>query len=135
MMRVLRRKSVLAVNLVLVTLVIWGFSGEFTRNRALQQQIDALDVKAAGMRKDNLDLTQLREKFAGTGELEREARMKLNLQKPGEEVVVIQGETAGTTSRGEPSADGAPDAQQADGATPRGNVARWWNYFFNNTNH
>lgn len=130
LLRYLRMKTVLVVNLVLVALVAWGFMGEYVRTRELQKEIAAIDARAEELRKGNLELAELREKFSGAGELEREARVKLNLQKPGEQVVVIQGDPSAFEARGaEPSADVAEEPSSGEGRA-MSNARRWWEFFF-----
>jgi len=85
-------KRVLAANLLLLALVVWGFYGEYSRNRELQEEIDALDARAAEVERRNLELEELGRRFDSSEVFERDARLKLNLRKPGEEVVVIRGE-------------------------------------------
>jgi cell division protein FtsB len=125
-------KIVLAANIILVGLVAWGFLGEYQRSRALQQEIAALDARATELRQENLELTDLREKLAGSNAMEREARLKLNLQKPGEEVVVIRGEPAVATRSVVASPDGTDAASAEEAPTSLGNARRWWDFFFNN---
>jgi cell division protein FtsB len=129
-LRYLRMKTVLVVNLLLVALVAWGFMGEYYRTRELKKEIAVIDARAEELRKGNLELGELREKFSGAGELEREARVKLNLQKPGELVVVIQGDpTAFAARSAETSQDGMEQPRTGDGGA-LDNVRRWWEFFF-----
>ncbi len=130
-LRYLRMKTVLVANLALVALVAWGFMGEYARNRALQEEIAALDARAEELRKGNDDLVRLREKLSGEGELEREARLKLNLQKPGEEVIIIRGDpTAASARRTAPSAIDTVGEAPVEEAPPASNAERWWTFFF-----
>jgi cell division protein FtsB len=129
-LRYLRMKTVLIVNLILVALVAWGFMGEYYRTRELKKEIATIDVRAEELRKGNLELGQLREKFSGAGELEREARVKLNLQKPGEQVVVIQGDPmASAAGSAEAVAEDAEQPPPGDGGA-MSNARRWWEFFF-----
>ena len=126
--KLLGKKLFLLVNVVFVGLVIWGFAGEFYRSRDLQNEIKFLQAAADELKDSNKEIVSLRERFAGSGELEREARLKLNLQKPGEEVVVIQGDLS------LPPADMLPRILQEAQAEPEPtNAESWWRFFFRET--
>jgi cell division protein FtsB len=124
--RFLGLKRVLAANVVIFAVVAWGLAGEFLRNRDMQREIDRLDGQASQMEKKNSDLQDLGQRFSSQAMLEREARTKLNLQKPGEQVVIVR--DGGRTDDGaeiEPAAGAAADEDQGPG-----NAAKWWRYFF-----
>ncbi len=122
--RLLGLKRVLVANLVIFAVVGWGFSGEYMRNREAQKEVDRLKAQADELDAKNTEIADLGKRYS-TGEmLEREGRLKLNLQKPGEEVVVVQvgpGHAAG--------ADPVP-ARAVGKGVPTSNLARWWKYFF-----
>ncbi len=122
--RLLGLKRVLIANLVVFALVGWGFSGEYIRNREAQQEVDRLKAQADELEAKNTEIADLGKKFSTSEMLEREARLKLNLRKPGEEVVVVQAGPGG-------SGAGNPVPARASGkAPPPSNLARWWQYFF-----
>ncbi len=123
--RLLGLKRVLFANLVIFGLVGWGFSGEFMRNREMQQEMDRLQAQADAVESRNLQLSQLSRDFASEDAVEREARLKLNLRKPGEQVVVVQG-AAGHEEAAPDGAAGGPSAPAPD----EPNYRKWWRYFF-----
>jgi len=119
----LRRKAVLAANLVLLALMGWGFAGEFVRNRDMQKEIDRLSAQADGLAAKNFEIAQIGQKLASSDTLEREARLNLGLQKPGESVIIVR-DTA-------PPPPAAPaDAVQTDAPPSESNAVKWWRYFF-----
>lgn len=126
LLRFLRMRSFLFVSLALLCAVAWGFMGEFYRNRGLQEDIEALQAKADEIEARNLELADLREKFAGSGELEREARLKLNLQKPGEQVVIIQDDPDDLVMENARDEEGLLD----DPDRKANNAEKWWDFFF-----
>jgi len=83
-------RSFLVVNLGLALLIGWGFTGEYIRNREMRHEIESLRLQAEEMQDRNVELAQLAERYSGSAMLEREARLKLNLKKPGENVVVVR---------------------------------------------
>jgi cell division protein FtsB len=114
---------VLAANLALFALAAWGFAGEYVRNRDMQREIDELEARATDLETTNADLADLAERLASPQAAEREARLKLNLKRPGEEVIVVRG--AGQRAS-------EPDAAPAGPVPARStsNVGKWWRHFF-----
>lgn len=111
-------RRLLAVNLILFGLIAWSFSGEYMRDRdnraivaTLQQQSDTM-VAEINSRKAELEVS--------SSEVETEARLKLNMRRPGEEVVVVKGSSLRVHSEGSVSAK----------ATGGGNASKWWKLFF-----
>ncbi len=119
----MRRKTVLAANLVLLSLVTWGFGGEFMRNRDMRQEIERLQAQADALETKNFGIARIGQELASAETLEREARLKLGLQKPGESVIIIQDI--------EPPPPPKPADAAPSNARPRAsNAAKWWRYFF-----
>ena len=120
----LGRRRVLAVNLVLLFLVAWGFAGELARNNSMKRDIARLEGQALKLENENFDIAQLGQKFAATDALEREARLNLGLQKPGESVIIIKETTPPPPAK-------PPEATGSEETRPReSNALKWWRYFF-----
>ena len=109
---VLGALSVFAVGSGLISLSL--------RNRSIDADLARLDVESRSLETRNVELVELLKRFETSGFLEREARLKLNLQKPGETVVVVE-RTATVTSS---------TARVAPIRTRSSNAERWWLYFF-----
>lgn len=120
-LRLLGMRAALAANLALAAFVAWGFSGEYARNRALQQDIVRLQQESVDLAERNRLLASSATAFASPDTVEREARLKLGLQKPGENVVVVE-------------ASIRRERRDGGGAAPvlerESNAAKWWEYFF-----
>lgn len=120
--RYLGMKRTTAINAVLLVIIIWGLAGEYLRNREMQKEIAKLEAQAAEMEGKNAALANLGDSASSEAMLEREARLKLNLRKPGEQVVIVR-------------TSGAPDRSvtvQEVGSRPdrASNASKWWRYFF-----
>lgn len=126
----LRMKSVLVLNLGALLLVGWGFAGEYMRSRGLQEEIDRLESQAEELEARNIEMARMADRFSGSAMLEREARLKLNLKRPGEEVVVIR-ETGPQDFESEPVEDEMDTATPASGSRATENVRKWINYLTN----
>ncbi|TAK05608.1 hypothetical protein EPO33_00465 [Patescibacteria group bacterium] len=90
------------------------------RNRSIDADLARLDAEARSLETRNVELVELLKRFETSGFLEREARLKLNLQKPGETVVVVEraAATASSTARAVPV------------RAHHSNAERWWLFFF-----
>lgn len=122
--RMLGLKRVLAANVAIFALVGWGLAGEYLRNREMQKEIDRLETRANGLQEKNGELADVTERFGSQAVLEREARLKLNLQKPGEAVVVVR------DAAPRPVAEAGGNDAGGSGAATGSNAAKWWHYFF-----
>jgi len=88
----------------------------------IQGQIDKLKSEADRLEADNKDLTGYLDYFASESFKEREMRLKLNLQKPDERVIII--------SREENKSQTETPAPADDKTQMLSNIREWWNYFF-----
>jgi cell division protein FtsB len=123
--QVLRSRRILVINAGVFLLLAWGFFGEWQSNRDLGQQVQAKVKEADQLQLALDDSTARMDQLAGAAAAEREARLKLNLQKPDEEVYVVRG-LEDETARVAPE----KAVQAAQPATPTGNAVTWWHYFF-----
>ena len=117
----LGRKRVMAAAAAVFLLSAWGFAGEYSRNRELSAEIVSLQSQASGLEAANVLAAQQSRDLASDQAAEREARMKLGLMRPGEEVVVI---------RGEPSPASADELSAAPAPVQLPIWRKWLKYFF-----
>lgn len=123
----LKRKWVLVANLVILLALGWNFSRELTRSQSLEGEISRLEQNKAELELKNSELAQVSRELATSSALEREAREKLGLQLPGENVVVIKDHIP------ESSPNTLPN-EEVEISREKTNALRWWNYFFGNNN-
>lgn len=101
---------------------------ESYRKYQLQQEINSLKSEISKIEGENRKLDKLMEYFKKDSYLEQEARVKLNLKKPGEKMVVFpETESSAATKDGSKEADKTKtgSAEKVDV-----NYWRWWEYFF-----
>lgn len=101
-------------------LCAWGFAGEYSRDRELSKEIVRLQAEASALEEGNVKAAEKARSLAGDQAAEREARLKLGLMRPGEEVLVIRGDPQAASP-----AAGAPPPSE-----PPPVWRKWWNYFF-----
>lgn len=88
----------------------------------IQGQIDKLKKEAERLETDNKYLTDSLDFFASESFKEREMRLKLNLQKPDERVIII--------SRDENKSKEEIPVSADDRSQMLANIRKWWEYFF-----
>lgn len=117
--------------LILIILGIFGYalSQELKQKAEVDQQIQTLQTQADQIKKENMQL-QERIAYLGSQNYQKlEAKANLDLQSPGEKVVVI---TPSPTQPGEQSDHAAAVSAPAPATQPLPNWQKWWNYFFGN---
>lgn len=117
------RERLVLVLLATLTLFI-GISAIRLTNRhyKIAHEVDRVNEEIASLEQERQTLEQSISSLNETAIIEHNAREKLNLQKPGERVVVLL-----------PS--GQPDVKSAAAALPPppkepSNPEKWWTYFF-----
>ena len=102
---------------VLALLAGAGFVRETLRARQIDREIQALKDEADRLRVKNFEISALESSLSSGEFLEREARMKLGLQKAGEQAVVVRASETHVAAAAAPQ----PEAWS--------NPKRWWTYF------
>lgn len=116
---------------ILVSIAILGFAlvrsyEEYSRKKEVQAEIDALQKEAQKISKENSDFQERISYFGSQEYREREAKDKLNLQSPGENVVVIKpSQTKDILTQKEEA-----KPRESPVADTRTNLRKWWDYFF-----
>lgn len=121
------------VNVVLVLIVGFSFVREIIHSRDITRQIQSLQKQSELLQAQHLAIGDLKNAVQTESYVEREARLKLGLQKPGESLVILKNDVS---SR---SADDTSDSRKRSGTeeqknTPQkslANSSKWWYYFFN----
>ncbi len=105
---------------VLTALVGYRLLGEWGKRSETEDEIARLAKEAKRLENRNLEILELSKQLTEEEFLEREARLKLGMQKPGESVAVLS--TKGIATE----ANIKKEAESSRG----GNAKRWWFYFF-----
>ena len=117
--RVLRSRYMLAVNLVLVGFVGWSLANEVAQGDKVATDLNDLKTKIASLQKQNQDYGDVFSKIGSPGFVDKEARLKLGYQKPGEQVLLLKDSVSTALA---PASD--------DSVIGRSNPQKWWHYFF-----
>ena len=111
---------VVLVGIVILTGLGVALSREVMRKTKVRNEISQLEGDIYGLERRNEELRGLIDYFDSDAYKEREARAKLNVQRPGEKVIEVvqpevRAETIATSSSAQQSAT---------------NPTRWWLYLF-----
>ncbi|MBU1146267.1 septum formation initiator family protein [Patescibacteria group bacterium] len=121
--RILSSRLFLFLGVIVLGFLIFSFGKKFFESREIDDQIREAGDEIARLEVKDEELGNFLD-FLNTDDfLEQEARLKFNLQKPGESVVIIPG-----SGRGGENNKNKKDASSENQS--EGNPKKWWNYFF-----
>ena len=129
--RLLSSRTFLIANLLLLGLLFFSFGREFARNYTIQQEIAELESEKTSLEAKNSEITSLMSAVQTETFIEREARIKLGLSKPGEKVIIVPG--SATTNQAGSEQISETDYLSEIPVTDLSSVAnslKWWYYFF-----
>ena len=98
-----------------------GIFQQFYHRYQVKKDLGKLDTEIANFNKQKKDLNNLLEYYKNESNLENEARVRLNLKKVGEEVVIILPAATSTES------DKTSSQKDIENMP---NYKQWWYYFF-----
>jgi cell division protein FtsB len=110
-------------------LVIFGYllvgSGKLVyENYRVHEDEGRLSTEVEQLRQHNLELESLLAYYRTDSYKEKEARARLNFQKPGEKLVVVP------IPEGEDVSSSLAPGPQTEQETPDSNPRQWWKFFF-----
>ena len=120
----LAKRGLFLVNLAIFVLISWGLAGEYVRHRRLTVEIIRLQTEAERLESRNFEAVKLGQHFAADEAMEREARLKLGLRKPGESVIIVKDVKVASLPTESMSESGLGPEKSGN------NFSLWWNYFF-----
>ena len=106
--------------LIFLILVLIASGRESYFRYKINQEIRSLERKIEDLQKSNAELSELENYLQSNEFLEKEARLKLNLIKDGEKLVIIK------------KSDEEPvlEEQETEENKNIPNILKWWEYFF-----
>jgi len=109
------------IGLVFLVIIILPLARAYSQRRLVTQEISDVQKQINDYESQNQNLKDMISYLQSDQSLEEQARLNLNMKKPGEQVVVIK-EQGGLSALGMAT---GPDTAAG------GNFAKWWHYFFN----
>ncbi|MFA6526132.1 MAG: septum formation initiator family protein [Candidatus Buchananbacteria bacterium] len=118
--------------LIIFLLLFFGLTKEIVNRRQISRQIGDYKEKIAQLRAENSVLSDKVSNWDKSGELELNARVKLGLEKPGEQTIVINRPDSGSAESTAVNTNQEVIDLSGDNADSgsESNIAKWWNYFF-----
>jgi cell division protein FtsL len=98
----------------------------------INKEIEDLKTQIASAEKSNQQISEMIDYLGSSSFLEKEAREKLNMKKPGEEVVIIEPpKDTGTSQNPQPQKEKDQNILLASVASKaESNFVKWWKFFF-----
>ncbi len=129
--RVIRWRYLIVINLIIATALGVSLGREVVRNTTIDAEIAALQADAEELMARNIEMSELKTAMQTESYIEREARLKLGMKKPGEQVVVVQmGESQAQEFTGDESDPLGMLLTVEDSKIVVANPGKWWYYFF-----
>lgn len=119
---------------IFLAIIIFGFLSyslyeEFSKKKEVESEIEALKEQAEKIRQENMSLEE-RIKYLGSQDYQKiQAKDKLDLQDPKENVVVITQDLDIPIEKKEESIS-ENDNSNIHSTEKTSNFFKWWNYFF-----
>ncbi len=122
--------SFLVIGIVFLAVVVLGLFGfsvykENIKKKEIEKDIATLQEQADKIKKENMTLSDRISYLGSKDYQEVQAKDKLNLQSPGENVVIIAPKSSGQVSTSQP--ESSQVVSQSDYVP---NFQKWWQYFF-----
>ncbi|MBU2564512.1 septum formation initiator family protein [Patescibacteria group bacterium] len=114
-MKLLHSKYFVIFLFVIFVFVFVAFGKESYRFFKVNQEIKDLEKRIEDLKKENQELANMEKYFESNDFLEKEARLKLNLTKPGEKLIIIKD---------------IEEVEQEIVEEKISNIQKWFNYFF-----
>lgn len=108
------------IGLVFLVVIIFPLAKTYTQRRLVEKEIDDVKKQISEYESQNEQLKELAAYLQSEQSLEEQARLNLNMKKPGEAVIMIE-----NVENRAVAADTSPAAEEI------GNLAKWWRYYFN----
>lgn len=107
------------VGLVFLLLIVFPLAKTYTQRRLVEQEIEDVQKEIREFESSNKELKEMITYLESDQSLEEQARLNLNLKKPGEKVIVID------------SSKIVSSTEDINKTTVSGNnFDKWWSYFF-----
>ncbi len=107
------------VGLVFLLLIIFPLAKTYTQKRLVENEINDVKKEISDFESTNQELKDMITYLQSDQSLEEQARLNLNLKKPGETVIVIEAQKSSSTS-----------SEINKTTIKESNFIKWWHYFF-----
>jgi cell division protein FtsB len=114
------QRFLVIIGLVFLLAIIFPIAQTYSQRLLVEKEIADTQSQIKDYETQNQQLQSLLAYLQSDQSLEEQARLNLNMKKPGEGVIVVENQAVNQNETGTGS---APDN--------RSNLQKWWRYFFN----
>lgn len=118
-------RIIILLGFILAGFIIFASSKETYRKRQVEQEISNLKKEAERIEKNNIELSGKIAYFESRDYQEKEAKDKLNLQDPKENLIIVK---PGLSAEQQKKEEAPSSGQKL--TIRESNVQKWWDYFF-----
>jgi cell division protein FtsB len=118
--KILYSKPLIFLLVLIFVLSIIALGRESYRYFGITQEVRDLEKRIEDLEVSNEELSKMEEYFQSDDFLEKEARLKLNLAKPAEKLIIIK----------QPESLEQEIVEEKKIAKEVSNLQKWWDYFF-----
>ncbi|MFH1611884.1 MAG: septum formation initiator family protein [bacterium] len=129
--KILGSKTFLVLILFALIGIVLSVGRESYNKYQLTKEINKLKGDIEKIEGRNSQLADLMDYFSEDSFLEKEAKVKLNLQKPGEKVVIFSDVYSDDVTDSVNSQEAIDNSDNQDNNDRLANCWKWWEYFFN----
>ncbi|PIR92077.1 hypothetical protein COU01_03730 [Candidatus Falkowbacteria bacterium CG10_big_fil_rev_8_21_14_0_10_44_15] len=126
-----RSKILAIIILAAVILILFPLTKKINQQRALNKEIRELEAEAERIDNKNKDLGELLNYLQSDGFAEKEARLNLDLKKPGEKVVIVKDAARLPTAPEQSKSVFNIPGLDKNITETKSNPRKWLDYFFN----
>ncbi|MDP2684712.1 MAG: septum formation initiator family protein [bacterium] len=124
--RLFKSKLLIVAEIIVLVFFSSALAQEIIRKYQVQGEVDKLQQELNDLEQKNIELSGLIEYFDSESYKEEQARLQLGLQKPGEQVVAVLGDS----TENETEIINKKEKLAINIEDNFTNPQRWWNYFF-----
>jgi cell division protein FtsB len=108
------------IGLIFLVVIIFPLARAYSQRRLVEKEIADVKAQISDFENENQQLKDLIAYLQSDQSLEEQARLNLNLKKPGEQVIIVK-----------ESPDNVRAVATDSTAEAENNLSKWWRYFFN----
>ncbi len=123
--RFFRSRLFLIILLVCITLIALSYARAYYQDYTIRQEIKTLESEVQRLEKKKLESLDILSYVMSDAFVEEKARRELNMKKPGEHMVIVEGQESNISST--PSSE----QEEQNARQEISNPLKWVYYFFN----
>jgi len=116
---------ILVIFIVIVFFLVSAIKDYYSQED-LRDDISTLESQISNLQDEQYDLSETLSQVQGEDFVENEARTKLNLRKPGENIIIVSNDKDIQELNKDKTDSGIKDLLEQ----PESNLSLWWKYFF-----